>query len=313
LLCPGGGDPDPARIWCEDFEDVNLAEDYPADYYDDDGDFVDVANEGVDGSRALRTIFQQGEDNGGKLLFLFGLIPDGVGSASQVDTETKFTEMYYRFYMRTGDGFGIGDYGVYKSSRMFGFSSESDWSQSHIAHLWTESDESFLKADPVNCRDHAGGVCEGYNDFAHMIWLGGADTSTPIFSPAYNDIWICIEHHVKLNDSGQSNGVEEVWIDGVREVYTTGLDFVGTYTDYAINALYLESYWNGGAPGTLTLYRDNLVVSTDPIGCNTIEGPTPTASPTATPTDVPPTPTPTPTADPSEPTGVLGYNWRMFR
>jgi hypothetical protein len=45
------------------------------------------------------------------------------------------------------------------------------------------------------------------------------------------------------------------------------LDFVGTYTDYAINAVFFENYWNDGSIKEQERYFDNIVVSTKPIGC----------------------------------------------
>jgi hypothetical protein len=51
---------------------------------------------------------------------------------------------------------------------------------------------------------------------------------------------------------------------------------------YAINVLMIENSWNGGAPGERIHYTDNLVVSTDPIGCSAL-------------------------GEPAEPTGVLAW------
>ena len=73
--------------------------------------------------------------------------------------------------------------------------------------------------------------------------------------------------HVKLNDLGQSNGVEEFWIDGHLEAKRTNLNFIGSYDGYGINAIFFENYINNGAPQAQSRYWDNLVVSTQPIGC----------------------------------------------
>jgi hypothetical protein len=84
------------------------------------------------------------------------------------------------------------------------------------------------------------------------------------------------------------------------EAEKIGLDFIGTWTDYGINSIWFENYWNApGATDTFVRYFDNFVISTERIYC---EPHYPT-----------PTPTASPTADPSEPTGVIGYNWRIFR
>jgi hypothetical protein len=100
-----------------------------------------------------------------------------------------------------------------------------------------------------------------------LHWLGSQAGVTPIFDSAHDDTWFCIEHHIKLNDPGESNGIQEFWIDGQLEASRTGLNFVDTWTDYAINAVYLENYWNSGSSQLQERYFDNFVVSTQPIGC----------------------------------------------
>jgi hypothetical protein len=135
--------------------------------------------------------------------------------------------------------------------------------------------------------------------------------------------WICIEYHVELNtaDPFAADGTEEFWINDVEE--SPGLhnqDMRGTYTQYGINQIAFDNYWNpAGPPSANEVYRDNIVISTERIFCEvgaiadppdptptaTPTNVPPTATPTATPTDVPPTPTATPTTDPSDPTGVL--------
>ena len=45
--------------------------------------------------------------------------------------------------------------------------------------------------------------------------------------------WMCIEGHIKLNDPGQSNGIEEFWLDdalGLTLMYTQVLNFPRTIT-----------------------------------------------------------------------------------
>jgi hypothetical protein len=106
----------------------------------------------------------------------------------------------------------------------------------------------------------------GYNDFNNFRWLGAARSSTPVFGSA-KSAWHCIEAHVKLNDAGQSNGVFELWIDGVLEAQKAGLNWLGSFSEYGINALFIENFWNSGSPAAQERYFDNLVVSTTRIGC----------------------------------------------
>jgi hypothetical protein len=79
--------------------------------------------------------------------------------------------------------------------------------------------------------------------------------------------WYCVEAHAALNDAGLANGVFELWVNGNLEAKGTGLNFVGTFSGYGINAVFFENYWNKGAPATQERYFDNIVVSTQRIGC----------------------------------------------
>ena len=72
---------------------------------------------------------------------------------------------------------------------------------------------------------------------------------------------------MRLNDAGQSNGTFELWIDGSLDAQRTGLNWVGSYSAYGINALFLENYWNAGSPVAQDRFMDRLVVSTQRIGC----------------------------------------------
>jgi hypothetical protein len=136
-----------------------------------------------------------------------------------------------------------------------------------IAHLWSDG-QARLLLDPVRCVDSSDNPkCIGYNDFSNMDWLGNLSGVTPIFDTAYSGIWYCVEARLKLNDPGLANGISEFWIDGNPEARRDGLDFVRSYTDYGINAVFFENYWNDGSPVEQERYFDNIVVSTEPIGC----------------------------------------------
>jgi len=40
------------------------------------------------------------------------------------------------------------------------------------------------------------------------------------------------------------------------------LNFLGSYADYGVNAVYFENYWNAGSVASQERYFDNIVVST---------------------------------------------------
>jgi len=252
----------PEWIFCDDFEsDTALVRDGRYFEYDNDsGDFIPLNGVGFDGSKGMRVIFQAGEVSAGSLHLGFGRNPNVYMNKGIRDTE-DFREIYYRMYLRMEPGW-VGS--PAKLSRATSFSSATSWAQAMIAHLWSSG--NYLLVDPASGVENGVVVTTKYNDFANLHWLGYQAGLTPIFDSLHDGIWYCIEHHIKLNDPGQSNGVQEFWIDGNLEARRDGLNFVDTWTDYAINAVFFENYWNSGSPVTQERYFDNIVVSTQPIG-----------------------------------------------
>jgi hypothetical protein len=177
--------------------------------------------------------------------------------------------VYYRMHVRMQKGW-IGN--PYKLSRAT-IMAKSDWSQAMIAHLWGD-DTDRLKLDPVNCTDAAGSVkCTGYNDFNNMSWIGAKAGATSLFDGSFEEKWICVETRVRLNSEGKSDGVHEYWINDTLEARREGLNFVGKYDDYGINAVFFENHWNSGSPKLQERYFDNIVVSSARIGCREDSGP----------------------------------------
>ena len=76
-----------------------------------------------------------------------------------------------------------------------------------------------------------------------------------------------LARYARLNDAGQNNGVLELWINGNLDAQASGLNFLGTFSAYGINAVYVENWWNAGSPVAQERYLDNFVVSTQRIGC----------------------------------------------
>jgi hypothetical protein len=256
----------PEWIFCDDFEDtaslVKVGRYF--EYDNNNGDFIVLENVGINNSRGMRAKWQVGEVNAGSIKLAFGRNPNSYMNKQNIHTLDTFREIYYRMYLRMQKGW---QGSPAKLSRATVFTSSSDWRQAMIAHLWSD-DKEHLLIDPASCVDPSGKVvCTTYNDFVHLKWLGNKSGITPIFSSENSGKWFCIEHHVKLNDPGQSNGIQEFWIDGNLEARREGLNFVGTYTEYAINAIFFENYWNSGSPIEQERYFDNIVISEKPIGC----------------------------------------------
>ena len=253
----------PEWIFCDDFEDNTplRRQGRYFEYDNDGGDFVVVDGVGLNGSRAMRTRFQSGEVSAGALHLAFGRVPGSYFDRGLRPGE-NFRDIYYRMYLRNQAGWAGSPA---KLSRAIVFA-DSNWSEAMIAHLWSSG--NFLLIDPASGVDGSGNVLTTkYNDLDNLHWLGYQRGVTPIFAPKNADTWFCIEAHVRLNDPGQSNGVQEFWINGQLEARRTGLNFVGTYADYGINAVFLENYWNAGSTKLQERYFDSFVVSTQRIGC----------------------------------------------
>lgn len=264
-FCPGGSNPSPHVIFCDAFESP-AALVGPGRYFEynsNNGDFLVRDAVGLSNSRGMRGLWRQGAVEGGNIKLAFGRNP-GSGMNNGIRTTEDFREIYYRMYLKMQTGW-IGD--PYKLSRATSIIA-SNWSQAMIAHLWSDGNQHLL-IDPARCVDPVTSVpdCVGYNDFNHIDWLGSRSGVTPIFGSANTNRWFCVEHHVRLNDPGQSNGVQEFWIEGQLEARRTNLNFVASYTAYGINAVFFENWWNSGSPQQQERYFDNIVVSTEPIGC----------------------------------------------
>jgi len=79
--------------------------------------------------------------------------------------------------------------------------------------------------------------------------------------------WYCLEIHIK---QGAGNAILEGWIDGVQKWSYTNANFPNAWT--GTNAgLMVSGYWNTfvtpGSRGAQQRYIDNIVVSTQRIGC----------------------------------------------
>lgn len=251
-------------IWCDDFETDRLSS-----YFEvatDGGSLARVNTVGRDGSWGMRARFAAGQVSAGSMKLAFGRTPDAY--FRPIDAGTRdYREIYWRFYLRNSPTWTGG--GGYKLTRAISFAG-ANWSEAMIAHVWSGSSayQNLLVLDPASGTDAAGTLMTTtYNDFPNLRWLGVGRSTTPIFEAARVGQWYCIESHVKLNSAGQSDGVFELWIDGQPEASRTGLNWLGSYSAYGLNAVFLESYWNGGSPVAQERYFDDFVVSETRIGC----------------------------------------------
>ncbi len=243
-------------LFCDDFEAPDVASRY-FEYGDDEGDFVRSTEQAASGSYAMQVVFQQGEVTAGGMKLRIGNNPIGNDVAPGQD----FDEIYWRMRVRHETGWTGSPAKLSRAMVM----SESDWSQAMIAHLWSQGD--VLIGDPAGCVQNGAVACQGYNDFDNLNWLGQMPGSVPIFATGDAGTWRCIEGHVSLNTTGQSDGVFEFWIDEQLEASRTDLNWRGSWSGYGVNAVFFENYWNSGSPKDQKRWFDDIVIATVPIGC----------------------------------------------
>ncbi len=262
--CEVGG---AAWIWCDDFELDRLADYFEYNNPSGDEGLVRMEGVGLEGSTGMRARFATGQVQAGSLHLAFGRTP---GSYFRPVDEgvADYREVYWRLYLKNQPGWTGG--GGAKLSRATVFAG-SDWTQALMAHVWSGSREEtrdYLLIDPASGTDEEGNLqTTKYNDFDNFRWLGLVQGRTPLFDDEHVGRWYCIEAHVRLNDAGQANGMFELWIDGTLEASKTDMNWLGLYSEYGINAVFFENYWNSGSPQTQDRYFDNIVVSTELIGC----------------------------------------------
>jgi len=142
-----------------------------------------------------------------------------------------------------------------------------------IAHLWSGGPgDAFLVMDPASGISPDGTlVSTKYNDFDNLRWLGAKRGEIALFDETHTGEWFCVEAHAKLNTPGASDGVFEFWINDELQAGTYNLNWHGSWNsdpaNFKINAVFFENYWNAGSPISQERYFDNIIISTQRIGC----------------------------------------------
>ena len=258
--------PRPGWVWCDDFEKDRLSSYF--EYGAHNGDFVRLPGVGYGGSTGMRARFSRGQVQGGFLHLAIGKTPWPYLRPADAGTAV-YREIYWRHFVKLQMGW-IGG-GGNKLSRAQAIVNRG-WAQAMMAHVWSgiisDGEPYRLGILPASGTDPSGVVrTTSYNDFPHFRWLGTAWSRTPIFDAMHVGKWYCVEAHARLNDAGRSNGVFELWINDALEARIDALNWQGAYSEYGINTVFLENYWNEGAPQPQERYFDNFVVSTQRIGC----------------------------------------------
>lgn len=268
--CFACADAPPGTIFCDDFEDSLSLDKKYFEYDSDGGDFVPIDGVGRDASRGMRVRWQKGQVAAGSLKKSFGRIEGNYLQKNGVFPNADFDEIYWRMDVALQKGWQGG--GPAKLSRALTIANSS-WATGAMAHLWSGGKNNlFLGMDPASGIGVDGMLkTTKYNDFDNLRWLGFKAGTTDIYSSENSGKWHCIEGHVKLNNPELSDGVFEFWIDDTLQAGSYALNWHGAWnrqsSAYKLNAIFFENYWNSGSPVEQERYFDNIVVSTERIGC----------------------------------------------
>ncbi len=240
----------PTTIVCEDFEtdDRTAWSDY------EDRHFGVVEDLGLSGSRAIQQQYGLGQEDGGWLAWFFGDHPLG-----GVRQGKQFEEVYFRFYHRFEASWPAAF--PPKMARMRSHYIDCSWCFAWREHFWLENDGTGV-SDPVSNIP----APDGTEYVSAARWLGALQMDVRL-SELLGE-WVALEMRVRLNTPGKGDGRITFWANGEIVLDRTGLDIRGAYTSTTINVAMIDTYWNGGAPQAgLKRWYDNVVVSTEPIGC----------------------------------------------
>jgi hypothetical protein len=249
-------------IWIDNFDNDSSQ----TQYGEKNGEPTEVMPMGSSG-KSLPMHYPKGHrGKGGRKLF-FGDTPTHQNKA--VRKGETFEDVYWRIYVKHQTGWQGG--GPAKLSRATSLAPRTKWAQAMIAHVWSKGEA--LTLDPATGITENQLVTTRYNDFKNLRWLGNKPASKfKIHASEEAGRWVCVEARAKLNTPGKRDGENQLWIDGKLEAERTGLDWRGSYVETGINAVFLEAYWNQGAPVDQWRWIDHFVVSTKPIGPITATG-----------------------------------------
>jgi len=106
-----------------------------------------------------------------------------------------------------------------------------------------------------------------YDDVANSSFQGfGAGAIEP-YAAAYEDQTTEFKIRLKLNQFGDTNGIAELWINGILDCERTNLNLRREYSDYGINGLALIRHWTDvGCPSDTEVSEfDSLLIVSNTV------------------------------------------------
>lgn len=242
----------PDFIFCDDFESGNLSK---WDEVDFRYNTTSVATNVKFGNHALEAPMP----GTGELLKWWMLNGQG--------------EVYLRFYIKFESGFqnrrGDGD-GMHLLI-LCGNRMDDQWSCYGNAGIRPDGTDNFRTSiDPdVTPGDGTLKPFLFYTYWPDMVCSGNPEgdcfgnhiRQDPPAIPLNDDTWYSVQMRLKLNTPGQSDGLQELWIDGVKKISHTSIRWRDS-TILKINNLRMVFFMPAGQAPAKKIWVDNLVIST---------------------------------------------------
>lgn len=262
-LCEAAWDAD--WLFCEDFESAGPLAERFFEYQPGDNAFLLDETIGASGHRSLRTTYMSGLENAGWLNISIGDNPATRSSSPQVEPGEQFEELYWRFRIRLEDDWP--NVGPGRLTRAMVITNEDRY-QAVVAAISADSEAVALSGTATSCVVEQGSPCSDFDDVDGRVEVASMDGEEEIFSSMEAGEWHCIEVHVQLNRPGDTDGKFEFWVDERLDGRVNNIDLRGSWSAYGLNMITIENFWDGGAPGVWSRWIDDIVISTDRIGCN---------------------------------------------
>lgn len=245
----------PSTVVCEDFENPDKSK--WNDYKDESFRVEDDA--ALSGKKSIRQEYDQGQTGAGWLAWHFGDHPK-----SGFRSDGRFEDIYFRFYHKFQ-----ADWPERFPPRFARVGSR--YVPGEMLYAWEEQlliSGRLANGTPISMPHSALKAPDGSSHLGQsgFRWLDKVPLDVR-FGERKGE-WVMIETRVKLNTPGQNDGRITYWVNEDTVLDRSGVNLRGAYTATTINVATIEGNWNGGADrGDLKRWFDNVVISTEPVGC----------------------------------------------
>jgi len=147
-----------------------------------------------------------------------------------------------------------------------------DFNEDHELHFYTYYPEMNCDSGGYCSGDYVQNICDGCaqkdmpcSDGPECCWGNFFETDPkPVLE---KDKWVCLEMMMKINTPGESDGEMAFWVDGQLGHRETGMHWRDV-PELQLNKVWVQHYLaNGDADQPNRIWWDDIVISTDRIGC----------------------------------------------